>query len=297
MKFRVTHKTKYVYTDAVPLGHTIVRLRPRQTHWQDCLASELTFDPAPAQRRDRIDFFGNHETWISVQEPHRQITIVARSEVETKPPPSEDEPDGPPWDIVPRTLRSSLDPTLLAAREYVYASPYVPVCEELAEYARPSFPDGAALLPCAVELTKRIFTDFKFDKEATTIGTPVLEVLKHKRGVCQDFAQLEIACLRSLGLPARYVSGYLNTRPPPGEKRLVGADSSHAWVSIFVPDIGWIDLDPTNGLIPSGEHITLAWARDYSDIVPIKGVVTGGHRHSLYYSVDVEPLAEAPTPN
>src|ERR1700722_2377801 len=163
MKYRVTHKTKYVYNDAVPLCHNIIRLRPRQTHWQTCLSNELMFDPAPAQRRDRIDFFGNHETWISVQEPHRQLSIVANSEIETTSPPEDVEPEGLAWDMVPQTLKSSLDPALLGAREYTFASPYVPICQELADYARPSFPAGAAALPCAVDLTKRIFADFKFD--------------------------------------------------------------------------------------------------------------------------------------
>jgi transglutaminase-like putative cysteine protease len=296
VKFRVTHKTKYVYGETVPLGHNIIRLRPRTTHWQTCLSNEIRFDPEPAHQRDRVDFFGNHETWISVQEPHRQLAIVAESQIETISPPAEAEPDGPAWDIVPQTLRSSREPTLVAACEYTFASPLVPVCPGLADYARPSFPDGAPLVPCAVDLTMRIYKEFKFDKDATTIGTPTLEVLKQKRGVCQDFAQLQIGCFRSLGLAARYVSGYVMTRPPPGQKRLVGADASHAWVSVFVPDIGWIDLDPTNGLIPKGEHITLAWARDYNDIIPIKGVITGGQRHSLFYSVDVEPMESPAQP-
>jgi transglutaminase-like putative cysteine protease len=143
------------------------------------------------------------------------------------------------------------------------------------------------------ELTKRIYREFKFNKQATTIGTPVLEVLAHRHGVCQDFAHLQIGCLRSLGLAARYVSGYLVTEPPPGKPRLVGADASHAWLSVFFPNFGWIDFDPTNGLIPSGGHICLGWARDYSDISPVRGVVVGGRRHSLSVSVDVEPVGQA----
>jgi transglutaminase-like putative cysteine protease len=191
---------------------------------------------------------------------------------------------------VPALLTSRNNRDFLAAREYTFDSPMIPRSSELADYARPSFAPGAPLVECAVNLTRRIFKDFKFDKDTTTIGTPILQVLAQRSGVCQDFAQLEIGCLRSLGLPARYVSGYVVTKPPPEQERLVGADASHAWVSVFVPEHGWFDLDPTNGTIPNGEHITIAWARDYSDIVPIKGVVTGGQRHSLFYSVDVAPV-------
>jgi transglutaminase-like putative cysteine protease len=290
MKFRVLHKTEYVYGESVPLGHNVVRLRPRDTALQTCLSCDLEIDPAPAVRRDRIDFFGNHETWLSVQEPHRGLKIQAQSQVETKPPPPTAELAGPAWDQVPSILNQRLDRISLEARQYTFDSPQVPLCAELAKYAEPSFPAGAPLPKCAMDLTQRIFKDFTFDNRATTIGTPILEVLKQRSGVCQDFAQLQIGCLRSLGLPARYVSGYVVTRPPPGQPKIVGADASHAWVSVFVPDYGWLDMDPTNGSFPEGEHITLAWARDYDDIIPIKGVITGGHRHWLYFSVDVEPI-------
>jgi transglutaminase-like putative cysteine protease len=172
----------------------------------------------------------------------------------------------------------------------VFDSPHVTTGAELADFARPSFAPGRPMLECVTEFTKRIHKEFTFDKAVTTIGTPVLEVLQHKHGVCQDFAHLQIACLRSLGLAARYVSGYLVTQPPPGQPRLVGTDASHAWVSVFFPDYGWIDFDPTNGILPSAEHITLGWARDYSDLSPVRGVVVGGSRHALRVSVDVEPI-------
>jgi transglutaminase-like putative cysteine protease len=290
MNYRVIHKTRYVYAASVPLSHNVLRLHPRRTPWQTCHAFDLTIDPIPAQRRQRTDYFGNHETWISVQEPHRELTIACRGEVETTARKDLSGLTGPAWDQVPALLSASADRESSAAREFVFDSPMIPRGPELAEYARPSFAAGAALVECAVNLTQRIFREFKFDKDSTTIGTPILDVLAQKSGVCQDFAQLEIGCLRSLGLPARYVSGYLVTKPPPDQERLVGADSSHAWVSVFVPGHGWLDLDPTNGSVPNGEHITIAWARDYSDIVPIKGVVTGGQQHSLFYSVDVAPV-------
>jgi len=296
MKYRVTHKTRYVYGASVPLSHNVLRLHPRRTPWQTCHEFELAIDPIPAQRRERIDFFGNHETWISVQEPHRELNIEGRGEIETSEHKELSAVAAPAWDRVPAILSSRLDGEYLAAREYTFDSPMIQRCPELAEYAAPSFAAGANLIECVVNLTQRIFDEFKFDKKSTTIGTPILEVLAQRSGVCQDFAQLEIGCLRSMGLPARYVSGYVVTKPPPGQERLVGADASHAWVSVFVPEHGWLDLDPTNGLVPNDEHITLAWARDYSDIVPIKGVVTGGQQHSLFYSVDVAPVDDGSSP-
>jgi transglutaminase-like putative cysteine protease len=197
---------------------------------------------------------------------------------------------------VPAILTSNLDRDLLSAREYTFDSPMVRRADELREYAKPSFAAGAPLLECVVKLTERIFKEFKFDSRTTTIGTPILQVLAQRSGVCQDFAHLEIGCLRSLGLPARYVSGYIVTKPPPGKERLIGADASHAWASVFIPRYGWLDLDPTNGSLPNGEHLTIAWARDYSDLVPVKGVVTGGQKHSMFYSVDVEPLKDETPP-
>jgi transglutaminase-like putative cysteine protease len=196
----------------------------------------------------------------------------------------------PAWEQVVQMLKERRDPETLDARQYAYDSNYVQTDAELADYARPSFAPGRSLLECAMDLTQRIFHDFTFDTDATTVGTPVLDVLHFRHGVCQDFAHLQIGCLRSLGLAARYVSGYLVTRPPPGRPRMIGCDNSHAWLGVFFPDFGWIDFDPTNGVIPSSEHITVAWARDYDDISPVRGVVVGGHRHSLRVSVDVEPI-------
>ena len=291
MKFQVVHRNKFVYAASVPLSHNVVRLQPRTTEWQKLERFELEIKPEPAQRRDRVDFFGNHETWVSVQEPHGELNIESRAEIETLERVEDSDAAGPAWDEVPRILAGRLDSTLLEARQYVFDSPMIQRCDELLDYARESFEPGAGLRECVLHLTERIFTDFKFDRQATTIGTPILKVLAERRGVCQDFAHLQIGCLRSMGLAARYVSGYVMTRPPTGQERLVGADASHAWVSVFVPGEGWLDLDPTNGVAPNGEHISIAWARDYGDVMPIKGVVTGGTGHVLYYSVDVAPMA------
>ena len=290
MRYKVTHVTEYYYGRPVPLSHNIVHLKPRETARQNLLANVIELAPNPVVRSERIDFFGNPVSCFSIHEPHDRLKITARSIVDVQP---FEPPTGmplPAWDEVAGLLMRFCEHELLDARQFVYDSPFVSDHPLLADYARPSFPPGRPMLECATELTQRISDEFTFDTEVTTVGTPVLEVLRHRHGVCQDFAHLQIGCLRSLGLAARYVSGYLVTNPPDGQPRLVGADASHAWVSIFFPDFGWIDFDPTNGVIPSSGHISLAWARDYSDISPVRGVVVGGHRHSLGVSVDVEPL-------
>jgi transglutaminase-like putative cysteine protease len=296
VKYRVTHVTEYVYGELVPLCHNVVRLRPRDVEAdsgrasQRCKKHELLIDPAPAVKRERIDFFGNHVTWVALQEPHQRLKIRATSDVETTPQLGAANLKNPSWNDVAALLASSRDPETLAALEYTFDSPHVPRDPRLADYARPSFPDGAPIIPCLVDFTNRIYKEFTFDSSATTISTPILDVLVHRRGVCQDFAHLAIGCLRSLGLAARYVSGYVATKPPPGRPRLAGADASHAWLAAYIPSYGWLDFDPTNGLLPSGDHITLGFARDYDDLSPVKGVMIGGDRHSLRYSVDVEPV-------
>jgi transglutaminase-like putative cysteine protease len=181
-------------------------------------------------------------------------------------------------------------PWWLEARQFVYESPHVPITKALADYAAPSFSPGRPWLAAVLDLTARVFSQFQYDPTATTVNTPVAQVLQNRRGVCQDFAHLQIGCLRSLGLPARYVSGYLLTAPPAGQQRLVGADASHAWLSAFCPELGWIDFDPTNNQIPTTKHITLAWGRDYSDVCPIKGVLVGGGQHRMRVAVDVVPV-------
>lgn len=291
MKYKVSHITEYFYSDPVPLCHNVVHLQPRQTPRQQVISHALLVVPNPIARSERIDFFGNPTTWFSLSEPHESLKITAKSEVDVRP---FEPPTGlwwPAWEQVVQMLRSRRDAVTLDARQFTFDSHYVSANHELAEYARPSFGAGRNLLEAATELTTRIYKDFTFDSGATTIGTPVLDVLHHRHGVCQDFAHLQIGCLRSMGLAARYVSGYLVTRPPPGRARLVGADTSHAWVSVYFPEYGWIDFDPTNGVIPSSQHIIVAWARDYDDLSPVRGVVVGGHRHSLAVSVDVEPVS------
>lgn len=287
MKYRITHRTEYVYRDAVPLCHNVVRIRPRDTNRQTCLEYELTVHPAPLTESSGIDFFGNHVAWFSLQEPHRGLLIEAKSEVDVTAVPPDADCGRQPWEQVVETLRNADEPLLRIARQYVFESPHVPRSAVLADYAKLSFTPGRGLLESAIDLNARIYRDFKFKAGVTTIGTPVLEVFKNRQGVCQDFAHLMIACLRSIDLAARYVSGYLVTSPPEGQVRMVGADASHAWIGLYCPGSGWIDLDPTNNLLPGDKHITLGWARDYDDVGPVKGVIIGGRRHTMKVAVDV----------
>ena len=293
MKLRVTHTTEYHYTEPVSLCQNTLHLQPRLNDRQFLHSSEVEVQPEPAVRSERVDFFGNPELYLAMQEPHRSLTIIARCEVDVAPSKIGDDFLSPPWDAVPDMVRNGRDAMSIEAVQYTYESPLVPRHPLLADYARPSFPPGRPLKEAVFDLTERIHDEFTFDTRATNVGTPILDVLMHRHGVCQDFAQLQIGCLRSLGLPARYVSGYLLTLPPPGKARLIGADASHAWVSVFCPGYGWIDFDPTNAVIPSDKHVTIAWARDYDDICPVKGVILGGRHHALNVSVDVSPVDTA----
>jgi transglutaminase-like putative cysteine protease len=196
------------------------------------------------------------------------------------------------WEEVRRWLHDGIGEQVLDPNQYLFSSPYVPVSAALADYARPSFPPGRPLLAAALDLTRRIHQDFEYDSDATTVSTPVEEVLQQRRGVCQDFSHLQIACLRSLGIAARYVSGYMLTMPPPGQPRLIGVDASHAWVSVYCPDLGWVDLDPTNDLMVDTLHVTVACGRDFSDVSPIHGVILGGGEHELEVQVTVRPVEE-----
>ena len=295
MRYRVTHTTEYHYGESVPLSHNLVHLHPRDTARQTCIGNSIAITPAPALRRDRIDFFGNHMSWFSVQEPHDGLRVESRSEVEVAAFEQSLQLRSITWEQAAKLLTSRRDAGTLDARQFVFDSAYIPRNVALADYARPSFGAGRSLLDAVLELTQRIYREFKFQAGATTIGTPILDVLRDRRGVCQDFAHLQIGCLRSLGLAARYVSGYLLTHPPAGRPALAGADASHAWVSVYFPDFGWLDLDPTNGVIPSLEHVTVGWARDYDDISPVKGVIVGARRHDLAVSVTVTPLGSPAT--
>jgi transglutaminase-like putative cysteine protease len=289
MILHVRHATTYIYTVAVSICHNELHLRPRDCPQQTCLAYELLVQPLPAVANTSTDFFGNHVTFIAVQEPHRKLVVTANSTVDVHPMPVPAAAPTPPWEAVREHLRHERSTVSLDAYQYTFDSPLIPTSALLYDYAAPAFPPGRPLLPAVLDLTRRIHTDFIYDPKATSISTPLHDVLQNRRGVCQDFAHVQIACLRALGLAARYVSGYLVTQPRPGKPRLVGVDASHAWVSVYCPGMGWIDVDPTNNLLPSDQHIMVAYGRDYGDVSPIKGVFLGGGRHTMQVGVDVVP--------
>lgn len=289
MIYLITHRTSYAYSSDVTISQHVARLQPRDLPNQKCLAHELSVSPTPALLTTREDYFGNVTNFLTMEGEHRELTVTARSKVDLVPSDWPEPSRTPAWETLLKD-RGSVVP--LEVQEFLYPSTMVPNLPALADYARPSFTPNRPLLEAAAELTKRIFTDFAFDPTATTVATPLETVLQTRRGVCQDFAHLEIGCLRSLGLPARYLSGYLETLPPPGETKLIGADASHAWVQLFVPGFGWVDLDPTNNVLSSGRHITVAWGRDFEDVSPIRGVISGGGKHAVSVAVDVISVGE-----
>jgi transglutaminase-like putative cysteine protease len=291
MRYRVTHKTEYEYSDMVGQSYNEARMTPRASERQTLLASSLRISPVESDHRTRTDFFGNEVAWFTIQNPHLSFTVTAVSEVLILPQAGQlDFAQGMAWEAVRQVLREERSAQALDARQYALDSPYIAASAELAAYAQPSFPPGRPLIEAVHDLMQRIHRDFVFDPEFTTLATPLQTVLEHRRGVCQDFAHLAIGCLRSHGLAARYVSGYIETLPPPGKEKLVGADASHAWFSVYLPDVGWMDFDPTNNQLPDEQHITVAWGRDYGDVTPLKGVIFGGQNHELKVSVEVERL-------
>jgi transglutaminase-like putative cysteine protease len=287
--YRIRHVTEYRYPEPVSLCHNETRLTPRATARQRCLLASVTCDPAPAYRSDREDFFGNRVSFVTIDRPHTVFRVVAESRVEILPAEGGlDFTRDVPWDGVRERLATDLSGPVLEARAYRLESPRVPALPALAAYARPSFAPGRPLREAVADLMARIHREFEYDPAFTTVSTPLHTVLEHRRGVCQDFAHLAIGCLRAMGLAARYVSGYLETLPPPGQEKLQGADASHAWFSVFDPEGGWLDFDPTNNLVPMERHITLAWGRDYTDVSPLRGVLFGGgEAHGLTVAVDV----------
>lgn len=294
MKYRIHHITKYSYTDPVPVCHNLTHLAPRELPNQTCNRFQLLVNPVPSDRSRRTDAFGNWVDYFSIQDPHRGLTVTASSEIETtkRVVPTLDvaADQSISWPDVVAQVKSDRSEIYVDAYQYVFSSRYAQRNVKFAEYAQESFTDKRDITDAAMDLTTRIFEQFEYNPRATTISTPVDQVFEQKAGVCQDFAHFQIACLRSLGIPARYVSGYLRTIPPKGSERLIGADATHAWVSVFCGQAGWIDFDPTNNVIPSTDHITIGWGRDYQDVCPVQGVFIGGGRHSLSISVDVQPL-------
>lgn len=282
MRYDVIHTTEYDYAESVSVAHHVARLRPRTLPQQDCQQHELSITPSPAVTSQYDDYFGNAVTFFGVQGAHSTLVVKAHSTVTVTSPVLPVPQETPAWETT--IDRESLP---FEAIEFVFDSPESRTLFGVETFARASFPAGRSLLAAVVDLTERINREFTFDPKATTVATPLAEVFASRRGVCQDFARLEIACLRSLGIPARYVSGYLETDPPQQTPRLIGADASHAWLAFHCPGVGWIPVDPTNNCLPTDRHITLAWGRDFSDVSPIRGVILGGGAHTLNVHVDV----------
>ncbi len=282
IEYAIDHTTTYDYVHPVPVSHHVARLTPRSLPGvQVCHTHTLDIEPPAAVLRTHIDYYGNTLTFFATQSAHTRLTVRARSRVSLQPTPGALD-DTPPWEVATDRTKMPVD-----ALDCVLDPGAGRVAADVTAYAAESFPPGRNLIEAVGDLTSRIHRDFAYDPRATTVTTALSEVFQTRRGVCQDFARVQIACLRSVGIPARYVSGYLETLPPPGKPRLVGADASHAWVSFHCPVIGWIDADPTNDLLPTRSHVTLAWGRDFMDVSPIRGVILGGGQHALRVSVDV----------
>ncbi|VTT97180.1 Transglutaminase domain protein OS=Planctomyces limnophilus (strain ATCC 43296 / DSM 3776 / IFAM 1008 / 290) GN=Plim_1494 PE=4 SV=1: Bact_transglu_N: Transglut_core [Gemmataceae bacterium] len=292
IRYRITHDTSYDYSEVVSLCQNVAHLSPRECVRQRADDSVMTISPDPAVIEDRTDYFGNPVSYFTVQEQHRELTVSVTHRVEVWSPPPPDPAATPAWELVRDRLRTDHTPAWLDAYQYAFDSRYVAADPRYAGYAAASFAAGRPIVAAALDLTERIFEEFVYDPRATTLATPVAEVFEKRRGVCQDFAHLMLAVLRSVGLAARYVSGYLATVPAPGKPRLVGADATHAWVSVFCGDLGWVDFDPTNNQIPGDRYVLLAWGRDYEDVSPLKGVILGGGQHVVRVSVDVRPEEE-----
>lgn len=290
MKYRVRHETSYEYAEPVSICHNEARLEPRVLVQQRVLDAKLEVSPEPASLHRDADYFGNIVHSFSLEEPHTRLDVISSSVVEVSAAPALEADRSPPWERVAALIAEERSPEALGAFECTFPSPLVALEPAAADYARASFTPRRPLLEAVAELNQRIFEDFTYCPGVTDVLTPVARVFETRSGVCQDFAHLFLSMLRSLGLGARYVSGYLRTRPPPGQPRLIGADASHAWVSVYCPGRGYVDFDPTNGVAPSEEHITVAWGRDYGDVSPLKGVLFGSGEHTVRVGVTVEEL-------
>jgi transglutaminase-like putative cysteine protease len=291
-RYVISHRTRYEYEAPVVHAHHTAYLRPRDFEGQELVKSSIDCEPEPVTVTTSFDYFGNACDELELLSAHDLLEVRATSVVDVEH--QAFDPKNAPvtsWEDVVARLRT--DPALLRQREFCFDSPLVRLHPELSAYAISSFVPGRPFVEAILDLTRRINREFTYDPLVTDVTTPLARVLKHKRGVCQDFAHLAIGCVRSLGLPARYVSGYLETNPPPGRPRLVGADASHAWASAYLPGFGWLDFDPTNDLIPGDRHISLAWGRDFSDASPLRGVVLGGGAQRLSVAVDVQAESAA----
>lgn len=292
----VAHETRYEYAQPVGVSRQVVRLAPRAMPWQTCRRHSLTVAPEPEVLAVAEDAFGNPQTTLLIEADHRVLSVRAESWVDVTAREYPDDSSTPPWDEVRTRLAYQagrrMSAEALESTRFLFESARVRNKRELAAWVSDCFRPGTPLLVGVRALMHLLHDELTFDPTATTVSTPVMEVFERRRGVCQDFAHLMLSCLRSMGLAARYVSGYVLTHPPPGKKRLVGADASHAWVSVYCPDYGWVDADPTNRVFATIEHVTLAWGRDFDDVTPLRGVLLGGGEHDLSISVTVAPASD-----
>jgi transglutaminase-like putative cysteine protease len=287
MNFNISHRTTYRYGSPVTQSQHVLHLAPRSLHRQTAVRTSLLIEPAPASRFDRTDYFGNQATVLIIEDEHSELVVHSRSFVSVGPLAPIDLARSTAWADVAGAARQGDGALDLSVLQFVCRSRHIAVTPDVLAYGLPSFPRGRPVLEAAMDLTRRIHQDFVFDAAATDISTPVSDVLEVRRGVCQDFAHLALSCLRAVGLPARYVSGYILTRPPPDQTKLQGTDASHAWFSLWAPGVGWVDFDPTNGTMPSDVHIAVAYGRDYDDVSPISGVLLGGSNQTMTVAVDV----------
>lgn len=293
MEYHVRHRTTYRYLQDVSHSWHLAHLRPRATPLQAVHDSSITLSLEPATRVAREDYFQNPCEWFSIDQPHTHLEVLAESRVTVQAAPQRVSRDSLSWEDVRLKLESPQDEEERDAVQYLFDSPMTNYHSDIADYGAVSFPPSRPVLAGAMELMHRIHQDFRYDTTVTDVTTPVDRVFEIRAGVCQDLAHVGIAALRAMGLAARYVSGYLLTQPPPGKSRLLGADASHAWFSVWAPPFGWVDLDPTNN-IPVGEsHVTAAWGRDYGDVAPVAGIILGGHDHVVDVGVDVIPVEQA----
>ena len=289
MKYRISHITAYKYASRVSHCYNLAQMMPRTTQRQTCFSSKVEVSPTVSRETRREDFFGNNVFQFEIQNPHKELVITATSQVETRPQIVDTNLDlGSTCAEARVKMRQSKSEDVLLSREFQLDSAMIKSSAELRDFAKDLFTPDRSLLSAVGALTERIFTDFTYSPLSTTIATPIADVMKNRKGVCQDFAHLQIGCLRAMGYAAKYVSGYLETLPPPGEEKMVGVDATHAWLSVFSPGEGWVEFDPTNNCLAGEQHIITSWGRDFNDVTPLKGVIFGGGRNpGMTVSVDV----------
>ncbi|MEI9947204.1 MAG: transglutaminase family protein [Chitinophagaceae bacterium] len=291
MLYSVEHTTRYQYHEQVSLCHNIAALAPRDTDKQICKAFKLIITPSPEILEEYVDFYGNKLYYFVIEQEHEALTVTVKSQIERI---NKEAPASYPkqsWENVRDLIQASAG-EFIEERQFIHPTEITVAIPGIKKYAEQSFVTGKSMFDAVIDLINRIHTDFTFTTGFTTTSTPLSVVMKEKKGVCQDFAHLAISCMHAMGLPARYVSGYIETLPPEGKEKLAGVDASHAWLSVFIPGAGWVDFDPTNNKIPDEQYITVGWGRDYFDIVPLKGVIMSSSRHELSVSVDVKRVEE-----